>query len=100
MLQYTQSPSYGLRVAWTFTWRRMGVWECNVSARPSTGGWKSQPLPASTRQYLPMIQCLDLFGWRDMAQLRSCQFLAQNTHPYTSPEKGRKALLERLRQRM
>src|SRR5262249_7533306 len=28
----------------------------------------------------------------------SCQFLAQNTHPYTSPEKGRKALLERLRQ--
>jgi hypothetical protein len=30
----------------------------------------------------------------------SCQFLAQNTHPYMSPEKGRKALLERLRQRM
>jgi hypothetical protein len=26
----------------------------------------------------------------------SYQFLAQNTHPYTSPEKGRKALLERL----
>jgi hypothetical protein len=30
----------------------------------------------------------------------SCQFLAQNTHPYTSPEKGRKALLERLCQGM
>jgi hypothetical protein len=30
----------------------------------------------------------------------SCQFLAQHTHPYMSPEKGRKALLERLRQRM
>ena len=26
----------------------------------------------------------------------SCQLLAQNTHPHTSPEKGRKALLERL----
>ena len=33
-------------------------------------------------------------------ELDSCQFLAQNTHPYTSPEKGRKALLERLCQRM
>ena len=30
----------------------------------------------------------------------SCQVLAQNTHPYTSPEKGRKALLERLCQGM
>ena len=30
----------------------------------------------------------------------SCQFLAQNTHPHTPPEKGRKALLERLRQGM
>ena len=30
----------------------------------------------------------------------SCQFLAQNTHPHTSPEKGRKALLERRRQGM
>ena len=30
----------------------------------------------------------------------SCQFLAQKTHPYTSPEKGRKAVLERLRQRL
>jgi hypothetical protein len=33
-------------------------------------------------------------------QKLSCQFLAQNTHPYTSLEKGRKALLERLRQGM
>jgi hypothetical protein len=32
--------------------------------------------------------------------LVSCQFLAQHTHPYTSLEKGRKALLERLRQGM
>ena len=30
----------------------------------------------------------------------SCQFLAQNTHTYTPLEKGRKALLERLRQGM
>ena len=30
----------------------------------------------------------------------SCQFLAQNTHPYASSEKGRTALLERLCQRM
>ena len=30
----------------------------------------------------------------------SCQFLAQNTHPYMPAEKGRKALLERLRQGM
>jgi hypothetical protein len=29
-----------------------------------------------------------------------CQLLAQNTHPYTPLEKGRKALLERLRQGM
>ena len=31
---------------------------------------------------------------------RCCQFLAQTPHPYTSPEKGRKALLERLCQGM
>ena len=31
---------------------------------------------------------------------RSCQFSVQNTHPYTPLEKGRKALLERLRQGM
>src|SRR5262249_34105348 len=46
-------------------------------------------------------------GARDGAQLccrsrrvwlsvRSCQVLAHHTHPYTSPAKGRKALLERL----
>jgi hypothetical protein len=29
----------------------------------------------------------------------SSQFLAQNTHPYTPLEKGRKALLEHLSQR-
>src|SRR6266568_1818756 len=39
----------------------------------------------------PAVRCAAFF---------SCQFLAQNTHPYTSPEKGRKALLERLRQGM
>jgi hypothetical protein len=34
------------------------------------------------------------------ALVSSCQFLAQTTHLYTSPEKGRKALLERLREGM
>ena len=36
----------------------------------------------------------------EKGSLCSCQFLAQNTHPYTPPEKGCKALLERLCQGM
>jgi hypothetical protein len=44
------------------------------------------------------------YAWpsvRTMTQgLSSCQFLAQNTHSDTPLEKGRKALLERLRQGM
>jgi hypothetical protein len=38
----------------------------------------------------------------DLMQLfqLSCQDLAQNTHPYMPPKKGRKALLERLCQGM
>jgi hypothetical protein len=45
------------------------------------------------RRAAPLLQHFQL-------DLRSCQLLAQNTHPHTSPEKGRKALLERLCQGM
>jgi hypothetical protein len=39
-------------------------------------------------------------GMRSSLTKPSCQVLAQNTHPHMPPEKGRKALLEHLRQGM
>jgi transposase len=59
------------------------------------GAWAYR-YPAKVSRHLPLRRAKPPKIIQDI----SCQFLAQNTHPYMSPEKGRKALLERLRQRM
>jgi transposase-like protein len=49
-------------------------------------------------KYSPLLEAA--FHRRKRSVWLSCQVLAQNTHPYMPAEKGRKALLERLRQGM
>ena len=45
-------------------------------------------------KYIPQLE--EAFHRRKRPVWVGCQLLAQNPHPYTPPEKGCKALLERL----
>ena len=74
VLQYPQSPSYGLRVPCTVPCGRRGVFAWPRRGCPGGGAWKRPPWPWSIRPYCPLLPRVDLCGWRCMAQARRCLY--------------------------
>src|SRR5262245_53688217 len=62
VLQYTQSPSNGLRVPWTLTCRRIGVSMCACSFVSLPLGRKAHPSPPRARQYFPITHLRPFLG--------------------------------------